>query len=257
MKVKVRWTKCVNKNKWERLNFNQQKVSGFSLTAFQNTKVASIGAGAIGTNVLVGLVRKGIGALDIFDGDFVELNNLTRQLFYLKDVGKNKAECLARFLSKHGFFNTRICGFPYRFQEALELGHDFSKYDAFICGVDNNPTRISVAKYCLEKKIPLITGAVSRDGLQMYCAIQEPERACFGCIRPNDINDNFYPCDLPGIIDINQVVAGFMVYALDTVLMNRNREWNLKMIFLDGSVPETSKNIQRNPGCPLCNDKNK
>jgi molybdopterin/thiamine biosynthesis adenylyltransferase len=115
----------------------------------------------------------------------------------------------------------------------------------------------SVAKYCLEKKIPLVMGAISRDGIQMYCAVQEPEKACFGCIRPNEINDHSYPCNLPGIIDINQVVAGFMVYALDTILMNRNREWNLKMVFLDGSVPETSKIILRNADCQLCNNKNK
>jgi molybdopterin/thiamine biosynthesis adenylyltransferase len=257
MKAKIAWTKPVKSNEWERLNFNQRKVSGFSLAAFQNAKVLSIGAGAIGTNVLLGLVRKGIGALDIFDDDSVELNNLTRQLFSLRDIGKNKAECLAKFLSKQGFFRTRIRGFPYRYQEALEFGYDFSSYDAVICGVDNNPTRTSVAKYCLEKKIPLVMGAISRDGIQMYCAVQEPEKACFGCIRPNEINDDSYPCNLPGIIDINLVVAGFMVYALDTILMNRHREWNLKMVFLDGSVPETSKIILRNADCQLCNNKNK
>ena len=103
---------------------------------------------------------------------------------------------------------------------------DLFHYNAIICGVDNNPTRISVAEYCLARDIPLIVNAVSRDGVQMYCAIQEPDKACFGCIMPQAMNNNVYPCNLPGIIDVIQVVSGVTVYALDTILMNRNREWN-------------------------------
>ena len=89
----------------------------------------------------------------------------------------------------------------------------------------------------------------------MRCTIQEPGQACFGCLQPHAINDDSYPCDLPGIIDINQVIAGFMVYALDTILMGRHREWNLRDVFLNGSVPETPAVIEKNPDCPLCGDR--
>jgi molybdopterin/thiamine biosynthesis adenylyltransferase len=237
---------------WDELNFSQGKISGFDLETYQNAKILLIGGGAIGSHVGLGLVRKGIGHLDILDDDSLELKNLTRQLYHPKHQGKNKAECLAKILSKEGFFKSTIRGYPYRFQEALEMAMDLSGYDAIICGVDNNPTRVSVAEYCLSENIPLIINAVSRDGYQMYCAIQEPGKACFCCIMPRAMNSNIYPCNLPGIIDVIQVVSGITVYALDTILMDRNREWNLRMITLDGSYPDTSAEIMKKDSCPLC-----
>ncbi|MEJ2513585.1 MAG: hypothetical protein P8Y72_18545 [Anaerolineales bacterium] len=107
-----------------------------------------------------------------------------------------------------------------------------------ICYQWQTGTRISVTEYCLSKNIPLILNGVSRDGSQMYCAVQQPGKAGFGCIMPQEINYSRYPCNLPGIIDIIQVVSGFTVYALDTILMLRYREWNLRMLSLDGSMPE-------------------
>jgi adenylyltransferase/sulfurtransferase len=252
MKPKITKTKPISKKRWESLNFSQQKVNGFDLEQYQKSRILLIGAGAIGSNVALGVVRKGPGAITVMDDDRVELKNLTRQLFSAKDIGKNKAVQLAKSLSKQGFFRTDVTGYPYRFQEAVELSLDFSEYDAVICGVDNNPTRVAVTKYCLEKNIPLVMGAVSRDGNQMYCAIQKLGKACFGCIMPNAINDDSYPCNLPGIIDINQVVAGIIVYALDTILMNRHCEWNLRMIALDGSVPDLSINKHKDFECALC-----
>jgi molybdopterin/thiamine biosynthesis adenylyltransferase len=242
----------VAKKGWDKLNFSQQKISGFDLKVNQEAKALLIGAGAIGSHVGLGMARKGVGLLDIFDADKVELKNLTRQLYYPKQVGKNKAKCLAKILSKQGFFRSTIRGFPYRFQEALEMGMDLSGYDAIICAVDNNPTRVSAARYCLAHNIPLVTNGVSRDGVLMYCAIQEPGKACFCCLMPQAINDERYPCDLPGIIDVIQLVSGFTVYALDTLLMQRHREWNLRMVCLDGSMPETSLMISKKENCAFC-----
>jgi len=133
-----------------------------------------------------------------------------------------------------------------------ERGHDFKNYDVIFCGVDNNPTRTNASIFGIEHKIPLIHAAVSRDGNQMYCAVQEPGKACFGCILPHSVNDDTYPCNLPGIIDVVQLVSGFVVFALDTILSGRYREWNLRSISLDGSLPDSSINVPRKQNCDLC-----
>ncbi len=252
MKAKTFKTKPLKPEKQPDLNFSQGKILNFNVQKYQHAKVSLIGAGAIGIHVAIALVRKGIGFLDVMDDDHVELKNLTRQLYTIRDVGKNKAIRLARILSKNGFFKTTIRAHPFRFQEALEYGLDFTGRDCIICAVDNNSTRVTAATYCLTHKIPLITAAVSRDGNQMYVAIQEPEKACFGCIIPHAVNDDSYPCNLPGIIDIIQVVSGITVYALDTILMGRSREWNIKNVFLDGGAPDSSVLVPRNPNCALC-----
>ena len=252
MKKIIRKTKPVKEKDFKDLGFSQDKVTGFLSQKYHSSKVLMIGAGGIGSLIGVAMTRKGIGFLDIFDDDYVEFKNLTRQIFTKKDIGKNKAVQLVKMLSGQGLYNTTLRGFPYRFQEALEIKWDMSGYDLIICGVDNNPTRISVSKYCSLNKIPLIMSAVSRDASTMYCAVQEPDKACFGCMLPQSVNDDSYPCNLPGIIDINQVVAGFSVYAVDTILMKRYREWNFKFVSLDGMVPDSSKIINKNPECRLC-----
>ena len=85
----------------------------------------------------------------------------------------------------------------------------------------------------------------------MYCAVQQPGKVCFGCLMPCEINYSTYPCNLPGIIDIIQVVSGFTVYALDTIIMGRHREWNLRMLSLDGSLPELSLLVPKKDNCPM------
>jgi len=252
LKSKVYKTKPLRQKLQKELNSSQVKVHKFQHEKFNKARIIMVGAGAIGSHVSLALVRKGIGYLEICDDDTVEYKNLTRQLFSIKDIGKNKAIAMARILSKQGLSKTTIQAYPCRFQEAFEAGVDLTRIDAVICGVDNNPTRQAVAGFCLENKLPLVMSAVSRDANQMYCVVQEPGQACFGCILPEALNDSRYPCNLPGIIDIIQVVSGMTVYALDTVLMQRHREWNIKMVFLDGSVPDSSALLQRKPGCVLC-----
>lgn len=235
------------------LNNRQEKVRGFSLERCQEGRCVVIGGGGIGSNVALGMVRKGFGAPDICDDDTVENSNLSRQLFDASDVGKNKAQRLIRHLRRHAMFPIELRGFPYRFQEMQELYPDVLRAaHFFICGVDNNPTRIAVTRHALLHGIPVIHAAVARDGGQLTCFVQEPGAACFGCAFPNAINDDSYPCDLPGIIDVLQAVAGIVVYAVDTLLCGRHREWNLRSIVLDGSVPDTCTTVPRKPDCALC-----
>ena len=61
----------------------QEKILG--------STVCIIGVGAIGSVAVELLARAGIGRIVLIDRDFVELNNLQRQAFDEKDVGKAKA----------------------------------------------------------------------------------------------------------------------------------------------------------------------
>ena len=200
------------------------------------------------------LVRceKGQTGLGVCDDDNVSFSDLSRQLFDTSDIGKNKAIRLARRLSREGFFPTVIQAYPYRFQEIVEMGIEISDFDYLVCAVDNNRSRVDTSLFGLEHDIPVIHAAVSRDGNSLYCAVQETKKACFGCIFPQSINDDAYPCNLPGIIDVIQVVAGLVVFAIDSLICGRHREWNLRSISLDGSLPDSAKTIARNPDCPLC-----
>ena len=109
------------------LNSTQAKITGFDLAAMQAAHVVLIGAGGIGSPVAAALIRKGLGTLSIVDDDIVELKNLTRQWFGRADIGKYKAHCLARNLAADGLFPTTLAAYPFRFQELLDRGHDFTE----------------------------------------------------------------------------------------------------------------------------------
>lgn len=71
--------------------------------------VAVVGAGGLGSYVLMSLVGAGVGRVIIVDDDIVELSNLHRQpLFKTADVGEPKAEAARRALSAYND-DTRLC----------------------------------------------------------------------------------------------------------------------------------------------------
>ncbi len=78
----------------------QERVPGFEQGKLSNLKVTMIGAGGLGGEIGEGLIRKGLGWLNILDGDEVELSNLCRQKFYEEDLYRNKAWCLAKNLRR-------------------------------------------------------------------------------------------------------------------------------------------------------------
>lgn len=234
------------------LNSRQAKIEGFHLPSYQDAHVTLIGAGGIGSLVGTSLIRKGLGHLTILDDDVVELSNLTRQLYSPNDIGKFKALRLASRLAAEALFPAQLSAYPLRFQELPNEGRDLT-CNLIVCGVDNNPTRRAVSVYGLQHRIPVIHAAVSRDGNALYVMLQEASGgACWGCAFPNYLNDISYPCQLPGIIDVLHVVAGLIVYAVDSLLCGRPREWNVRQVYLDGGVPDRARLVPPRPGCALC-----
>jgi len=60
--------------------------------------VGIAGLGGLGSNIASALVRSGIGKLVLADFDRVELSNINRQAYYLRDIGRKKTEALAEIL---------------------------------------------------------------------------------------------------------------------------------------------------------------
>lgn len=72
-------------------------IEGFSQEDLQASRIAVIGAGAIGNEVVKNLCLLGVGGIDIYDFDTVELHNLTRSVLLREaDVGLSKAQSVAR-----------------------------------------------------------------------------------------------------------------------------------------------------------------
>ncbi|MHC4912352.1 MAG: sulfur carrier protein ThiS adenylyltransferase ThiF [Planctomycetota bacterium] len=62
--------------------------------------VGIAGLGGLGSTVAVALARAGVGRLIIADFDTVEQDNLSRQQYFIEQVGKNKVDCVTENLQR-------------------------------------------------------------------------------------------------------------------------------------------------------------
>jgi molybdopterin/thiamine biosynthesis adenylyltransferase len=230
----------------------QRKIPGFDQEKFSRSHVLCIGAGGIISQIAPTLVRKGIGRITLLDDDIVEPTNLNRQRFYLKDVGEYKAVALACNLQSECITKTQICGHALRLEDAIALGVDLG-CDVAICGVDNNPARVMASRYFRRKGVSVIFAAVSQDGDHGYVFVQDATGPCIGCLFPDMLNDDRYPCPgTPAVAEILQSVGALTVYAVDTLLMRRPRAWNYRRISLSDQQLDGGSVIRVRELCTNC-----
>jgi adenylyltransferase/sulfurtransferase len=229
----------------------QERIAGFNQSRLSEASVLAIGAGGLVGPVAMALARKGAGAITIFDPDVVEASNLNRQRFFLGDIGRNKAIALVENLAPECIARTQLRGERTSFEDALALRHDMS-CDVAICGVDNNPARVSASRYFRGMGVPVVFMAVSADADHGYVFVQDRAGPCLGCIFPEIASDDRYPCPgTPAVLDVLQAVAALAVYAIDTCLMHRVRHWNYRSIRLSDGTLDGSGQMPIRPGCAL------
>jgi len=64
------------------------------LARIANVRVGIAGAGGLGSNLAMMLVRTGFTNIRIADFDIVDISNLNRQFYFSKDIGKKKVDCI-------------------------------------------------------------------------------------------------------------------------------------------------------------------
>ncbi len=122
-----------------------------------NAKIAVFGIGGVGGHAAEALVRSGIGALDIVDGDTVALSNINRQIVALHStVGRLKVDAAEeRFLDINP--NLKLRKFPLVFGEETAARFDFGEYDYVVDAVDDVPAKVLLAVKCNEANTPIIS----------------------------------------------------------------------------------------------------
>lgn len=226
-------------------------VPGFCQARLSQATVLLIGAGGLNGPVAVTLARKGVGGITIIDPDFVEVSNLNRQRFFPTDVGRSKALVLAQNLLPECTAATRLLAHSRSFEEIV-AGRVRLPCDVAVCGVDNNPARVAASRYFRAARVPVIFSAVSGDADHGYVFVQDRSGACLGCLFPDIVGDQRYPCPgTPAVADVLQTLAGVSAYAIDTCLMDRRRDWNYRTVSLARGWTSGAATLPMRSGCTL------
>jgi molybdopterin/thiamine biosynthesis adenylyltransferase len=233
----------------------QQRIAGFDQEKYSRSHVLCIGAGGLMSNIAPTLVRKGIGRLTILDHDEVEASNLNRQCFYGRDIGQNKAIALVRNLQQGCTYSTVLTGYAMSFETAMHEKIDLI-CDLAVCGVDNNPARVTCSQYFRQQNTPVIFTAVSADTDHGYIFSQERSGPCIGCLFPDIDEDESFACPgTPAIADILQSMGALVTYAIDSILMGRRCSWNYRALYLSSGEWDIASLISTKGACNLCAQK--
>jgi sulfur-carrier protein adenylyltransferase/sulfurtransferase len=152
-------------SKEELARYNRQIIMpGFSLNAqskLKQSKVLVVGAGGLGSPVLLYLAAAGIGHIGIVDYDTVDSSNLQRQvLFTTEDIGRPKVEAARDHLKKlNPHIQIEIYHKRLDANNAMEI---INSYDLVADGSDNFPTRYLVNDACIFAIKPLVYGSIFR-----------------------------------------------------------------------------------------------
>ena len=161
------------------------EIGGEGQLRLLRARVLVIGAGGLGSPLLLYLAAAGVGTLGIVDDDTVDVSNLQRQVLHASgDVGRPKVESAADRL---GRLAPGVTVAPHRVRIGTANADPIvAGYDLVADGSDNFATRVAVHDACFRLGKPLVSASVQGwDGqLTTYKAYRGAPHPCLRCVFP-------------------------------------------------------------------------
>ena len=230
------------------------EVGGVGQARLLGARVLVVGAGGLGSPVILYLAAAGIGTIGVIDDDAVELSNLQRQVLHTTGrVGQAKVDSAAAAVAA---INPDVRLIPIR----ARLDRDNARaiiadYQVVADGSDNFATRFLVNDACRLEGRPLVSAAILRFDGQL--STFRPGGPCYRCIYREPPPDGQIPtCSQAGVLG---AIAGTMGSLQATEVLKEvlgiGESMAGRLLIYDGlSVAFRTVRVPRDPGCPLCGD---
>jgi adenylyltransferase/sulfurtransferase len=220
-----------------------------------NARVVLVGCGATGTLIADRLVRAGVGHLTLIDRDFIELNNLQRQVLYDEDdLRENLPKAIAaerklRRINSDVIVTGLVADLNAENSEEL-----LADADLVMDGTDNLEARYIINDVCVKHGIPWVyCGVVASYGMTM--TIIPHQTPCLRCLFADaPPPGSTATCDTVGILGpVVSVVAGIAA-AEGIKLLVEQGERNPGVIHVDlwDNTFNTFDSGPPHPDCPAC-----
>lgn len=213
-----------------------------------------IGAGGLGSPVLLFLGSAGVGRITVLDHDRVDTTNLQRQIAHsLATVGTPKAESAAARIAAINpdvVVDTRVMRADAALLDAL-----VPTADVVLDCSDNFATRQAVNAACVHHRRPLVSGAaIGFDGQVSVYDVRRDGAPCYACLFPPSVAHQDVACatmgvfaPLVGLIGSVQAAEALKLLAgIGTPLAGR-------LLMLDARTMRWDElAIARQPDCEVC-----
>jgi adenylyltransferase/sulfurtransferase len=233
------------------------EIGGTGQEKLLNARVLVIGAGGLGSPLLLYLAAAGVGTLGVIDDDRVDLSNLQRQVLHATDsVGRPKVDSAADSLRAINP-DVRVETHEARITAANAM-EVIGGYDIIADGSDNFATRFLVNDTCHLLGKTLVSAAILRfDGQIATWKSHDGTSPCYRCLQPEAPPAGMIPsCSEAGIIGALAGVAGSL-QATEVVkeILGIGDSLAGRLVLYDalGATFRTIR-VPKNPDCALCGD---
>ena len=216
--------------------------------------VAIVGCGALGTVLANNLARAGVGHLRIADRDFIEVNNLQRQiLFDEDDIARALPKAVAG-AEKLRRVNSEIVVESFVHDITTDNIADFAAGAQLILdGTDNFETRYLINDLSVKTGVPWIyNGVIAAYGVTM--TVLPHDTACLRCVFPERPLPGTTPtCDTAGVLNgVVGVIAGMAsTEALKVLVGSPQLVRGMTWVDLWENTFDRL-DVPRQPDCPAC-----
>lgn len=221
-----------------------------------------VGLGALGSVIANTLARSGVGTLRIVDRDYIEWNNLQRQVIYTEeDVRQRlpKAIAAAKHLAAANSdirIEAEISDVDHRNIERLCQG-----VDVIVDGTDNFEVRFLLNDASLKLGIPWIYGGcIGAEGQTL--TILPDNGPCLRCVIPDSPPPGTTPtCDTAGILSpIIGVIASLQSMEALKILSGHPEQISRTLTVFDlwenRIRPVKLSGLDDRSSCPACGERN-
>jgi len=234
-------------------------IGGAGQQALLSAKVLVIGAGGLGSPLLMYLAAAGVGTIGIIDDDEVSLSNLQRQILHTTpDIGRQKVDSSRQSIAD---LNPDVTVITYderlNTANALEI---IGQYDVVADGSDNFATRFLVNDACHFTKVPLVFAAIGQfEGqLSTFKAFSSDDAPCYRCLFPAPPAQGVVPsCAEAGVLGALAGVMGALqgVEVIKEIVGIGDSMAGRLLIYDALSTRMRTIRLKPDPNCSLCSDK--
>lgn len=232
-----------------------REVGGVGQARLKAARVLVVGAGGLGSPLILYLAAAGVGTIGIVDDDRVSLSNLQRQIAHAtSDIGRPKVDSAAdaaRAIDPGVAMETHAT----RLDAANAQGL-IARYDIVADGSDNFATRLLVNDACFHAGRTLVSAAVSEFHGQL-ATFKAHDRSgafpCYRCLVP-DTPPGERNCSQTGVLGAAAGVMGTL-QALEVIkeIAQVGESLAGHLLIYEALTTEFRKTrLRPDPACPLC-----
>ena len=228
------------------------EVGGIGQAKLLDAKVLVVGAGGLGSPVVLYLAAAGVGTIGIVDDDVVELSNLQRQVIHrLEDLGTPKVESAVRAVAA---LNDDVRVVPYALRLTAEnIDAVLKDWDVIADGSDNFPTRFLLNDACRRLGKTLVSAAILRFDGQL--STFKPGGPCYRCIFPAPPPEDQIPsCSQAGVLGAVAGMLGTMQAAeIIKEVLGIGESMSGRLLIIDAlCMTFRTVRVKKDPKCPVC-----